>query len=118
MRDLVGQGVLEIKIGRGTYVAEQSTIFSDFGFSQLQHIQLKLRDLYELRLMLEPQMAYYAAIRATDEEIRAILDLGSKIQQHQQHKLEGKDDPRATVSFTSPSPARRTTNSARVWRKF
>ena len=73
VRDLVGQGVLEIKIGRGTYVAEQSTIFSDFGFSQLQHIQLKLRDLYELRLMLEPQMAYYAAIRATDEEIRAIL---------------------------------------------
>lgn len=52
VRDLVGQGVLEIKIGRGTYVAEQSTIFSDFGFSQLQHIQLKLRDLYELRLML------------------------------------------------------------------
>lgn len=27
VRDLVGQGVLEIKIGRGTYVAEQSTIF-------------------------------------------------------------------------------------------
>lgn len=99
VRDLVGQGVLEIKIGRGTYVAEQSTIFSDFGFSQLQHIQLKLRDLYELRLMLEPQMAYYAAIRATDEEIRAILDLGSKIQHHQQHKLEDKDDSEGNRLF-------------------
>lgn len=96
VRDLVGQGVLEIKIGRGTYVAEQSTIFSDFGFSQLQHIQLKLRDLYELRLMLEPQMAYYAAIRATDEEIRAILDLGSKIQQH---KLAGRDDSEGNRLF-------------------
>lgn len=96
VRDLVGQGVLEIKIGRGTYVAEQSTIFSDFGFGQLQHIQLKLRDLYELRLMLEPQMAYYAAIRATDEEIRAILDLGNQIQQH---KLEGSDDSEGNRLF-------------------
>lgn len=73
--------------------------FPDFGFSQLQHIQLKLRDLYELRLMLEPQMAYYAAIRATDEEIRAILDLGSKIQHHQQHKLEDKDDSEGNRLF-------------------
>lgn len=96
VRDLVGQGVLEIKIGRGTYVAEQSTIFSDFGFGQLQHIQLKLRDLYELRLMLEPQMAYYAAIRATDEEIRAILHLGNQIQQH---KLEGSDDSEGNRLF-------------------
>lgn len=96
VRDLVGQGVLEIKIGRGTYVVEQSMIFSDFGFGQLQHIQLKLRDLYELRLMLEPQMAYYAAIRATDEEIRAILDLGNQIQQH---KLEGSDDSEGNRLF-------------------
>ncbi|MCI5832978.1 MAG: FCD domain-containing protein [Clostridiales bacterium] len=44
-------------------------------------------------------MAYYAAIRATDEEIRAILDLGSKIQHHQQHKLEDKDDSEGNRLF-------------------
>lgn len=82
VRYLIGQGVLEIKIGRGTYVAETSKIDADFGFNQLQYLHLKLKDLYEMRLMLEPKMAYYAAIRATDEEMQHILELGSKLQGH------------------------------------
>lgn len=61
VRYLVGQGVLEIQIGRGTYVSKQSPVSEDFGFDALKYMHLKLRDLYELRLMLEPQMAYYAA---------------------------------------------------------
>lgn len=54
VRYLVGQGVLEIQIGRGTYVSKQSPVSEDFGFDALKYMHLKLRDLYELRLMLEP----------------------------------------------------------------
>ncbi|MCI8689733.1 MAG: FadR family transcriptional regulator [Oscillibacter sp.] len=76
---LVGQGVLEIRIGKGTFVSEQSHIKEDFGFNRLKFMHLKLLDLYELRLMLEPQIAYYAAIRATDDELQRILELGEQI---------------------------------------
>ena len=48
----------------------------------------KLRDLYELRLMLEPQMAYYAALRATDEELAQILALGRQVDNHSYTKNE------------------------------
>lgn len=89
---LVGQGVLEIRVGRGTYVSERSPVQEDFGFDRLKFMHLKLHDLYELRLMLEPQMAYYAALRATDIELRHILELGEQIQRGssvQSEDLEG-----------------------------
>lgn len=82
VRYLVGQGVLEIKIGRGTYVAEKSNITNDYGFDKLQVAHLKLRDLYEVRLILEPTLAYYAATRATDEELDGIIQLGSHLQKY------------------------------------
>lgn len=79
VQHLVGQGVLEIRVGRGTFVAEQAPVEEDFGFDQLKLMHLKLRDLYELRLMLEPQMVYYATLRATDDELDYILSLGAQI---------------------------------------
>lgn len=88
VRYLVGQGVLEIQIGRGTYVSKQSPVSEDFGFDALKYMHLKLRDLYELRLMLEPQMAYYAALRATDEELAQILALGRQVDNHSYTKNE------------------------------
>lgn len=88
VRYLVGQGVLEIQIGRGTYVSKQSPVSEDFGFDAPKYMHLKLRDLYELRLMLEPQMAYYAALRATDEELAQILALGRQVDNHSYTKNE------------------------------
>ena len=79
MQHLVGQGILKIRVGRGTFVADQAPVEEDFGFDQLKLTHLKLRDLYELRLMLEPQLTYYAALRATDEELDNILSLGENI---------------------------------------
>jgi len=77
VRYLVGQNVLDIQIGRGTYVMETS---QELKFDHLKISALKLRDLYELRLALEPQMAYYAAIRATDEELEQIKRMGNRVQ--------------------------------------
>ena len=80
---LVTQNVLEIRRGKGTFVSEQSKIDDDFGFDDLKYMHLKLRDLYEVRSMIEPEMAYYAAKRATEEELNEILELGRQIEEHQ-----------------------------------
>lgn len=82
VQQLVGQGVLEIRRGRGTFVAPRSAITDAFGFDQLSITQMKLHDIYELRMMLEPDLAYYAALRATDDELRTIMELGERLQQH------------------------------------
>lgn len=75
------QGVLEIRRGKGTYVADNSTAKEEFGFDELNVMHIKIKDLYELRMMFEPDMAYYATQRATEEEIAEILRLGEQLEE-------------------------------------
>ena len=75
------QGVLEIRRGKGTYVADNSTAKEEFGFDELNVMHIKIKDLYELRMMFEPDMAYYATQRATEEEIAEILKLGEQLEE-------------------------------------
>ena len=89
VQQLVGQGVLKIRRGRGTYVASGSDATNPFGFDQIHVTQMKLRDLYELRIMLEPELAATAASRATEEDLATITEIGEKLQHHE---LEGQDD--------------------------
>lgn len=78
---LITQGVLEIRRGKGTYVVEASQAAEEFGFDSLKVMHVKIRDLYELRMMLEPQMASMAAVRATDAELEEILRLGATLKE-------------------------------------
>ncbi len=89
VQQLVGQGVLKIRRGRGTYVASGSDATNPFGFDQIHVTQMKLRDLYELRIMLEPELAATAASRATEEDLATIIEIGEKLQHHE---LEDQDD--------------------------
>ncbi len=75
------QGVLEIRRGKGTYVADNSIAKEEFGFDELNVMHIKIKDLYELRMMFEPDMAYYATQRATEEEIAEILRLGEQLEE-------------------------------------
>ncbi|MDE6607795.1 MAG: GntR family transcriptional regulator, partial [Lachnospiraceae bacterium] len=73
IRILVAYNVLEIQRGIGTFVTQ--TAFeqqSDLG--HLSEIKVNAKDLYEIRLIFEPEAAYLAAIRGTDAEIKRILD--------------------------------------------
>lgn len=79
---LVTQNILEVRRGKGTYVAEASTAEEEFGFDRLKVMHLKIKDLYELRMMLEPQMACLATQRATDEELEEIIHLGKQIEEN------------------------------------
>ena len=76
IRILTLSGVLEIRRGKGTYVTANTTIEG----TDLGEISSGLDDLFEMRLMFEPDCAYYAAQRATDEEIDIICKYGEAVE--------------------------------------
>lgn len=76
VRDLTLQGILEVRRGRGTYVAERAV--TDAGFSRLERIRGQLRDLFELRSIFEPAAASLACIRASEAELEEILRCGEE----------------------------------------
>lgn len=76
IRILVDHNVLEIRRGKGTFVKDHQDSNGSFDLEELSAIKLDVKDLYELRLIFEPQTAYYAAERATDKELKRILHYG------------------------------------------
>lgn len=70
---LVAQGVLEIRRGKGTYVAEQlPTSGMDLtGFADMRS-RVRAKDLFEMRLVFEPATVALACHRCTDEELQMI----------------------------------------------
>ena len=59
IRTLTASGMLEIKRGKGTFVTANTIIES----SDISEISSGLDDLFEMRLMFEPDCAYYAALK-------------------------------------------------------
>jgi GntR family transcriptional regulator, transcriptional repressor for pyruvate dehydrogenase complex len=78
-RVLAVSNVLEIKRGKGTFVRMD---FQEGKMNDLIPLSAKAdaSDLYEMRLIFEPEAAYYATKRATDTELARILMLGEKIE--------------------------------------
>ena len=79
IRDLVAQGVLEVRRGRGTFVSQRVDEINDFGFSTLDQVKGQLRELFELRAVFEPEMAALACRRASAEELEDILAQGERV---------------------------------------
>ena len=100
---LTTSGILEIKSGKGTFVTANTIINSgDFG-----DIASGLDDLFEMRLMFEPDCAYYAAERATDEEIEIICKYGEAVEK----KILSGEDRTAEEQKFHESIANATHNS-------
>ncbi len=78
--NLVNQNVLEKRRGYGTFVVNNEELISDFGFDELTFTQVSLADLYELRMVIEPQVASLAAVKATDEEMHRICQIGKEME--------------------------------------
>ena len=70
---LTTNGMVEIRRGKGTFVTSNAIINS----SDLSDIASGLEDLFEMRLMFEPECAYLAA---ADEEIETICYYGEEIE--------------------------------------
>ncbi len=80
---LTSEGILEVRRGRGTFVAEKINQYAkgDVDLQNFSKMKIKLRDLYETRMIFEPAAAALACKRATDSEIAHILKLGEECQQ-------------------------------------
>ena len=79
VRVLTLQGVLEVRRGKGTFVTEEEAIIGNHGLENFDRIRVKLKDLYEMRLLFEPQVVALACRRGTDEEIDAICKQGEMV---------------------------------------
>lgn len=82
MRMLCARSVVEIRRGRGTYVTAASGEFisSKADFSMVVNVNASNQDMLDMRMMIEPTAAYYAAKRATEEEIQRIKELSLEIE--------------------------------------
>lgn len=98
IKTLISNGVLVVKRGKGTYVSEQFDQYAhELDVNDFMKKQITLRDLYETRLIIEPEAAALTCKRATDEEIEEILRLGEICQQ------ELKKDPGGKARIDSES---------------
>ena len=77
VRILCTRGIVEIQRGRGTFVTANEPTAD---LSPLGSLAVSNRDLLEIRMMVEPTAAYYAAKRATPEEKKLIHELSDKIE--------------------------------------
>lgn len=76
LRILSTRGLVEARRGIGTFVTESRSIHADYDVLKIQDTNVNTKDLYEMRLMFEPQAAYYATLRASDEELATIFHYG------------------------------------------
>ena len=80
VRTLAARGVLEVRRGKGTFVSGRVEEIGDFGFSGLDQVKGRLRDLFELRRVFEPQVARLACRRASEGEMEEILRRGAEVE--------------------------------------
>ncbi len=91
IRILVALDILEIRRGKGTYVGENA-FKGRQDIEKLSGMKGNVRELYEMRLIFEPEAAYYATLRATDAEIKRILDFGRKVEEEIKNGLDRTED--------------------------
>lgn len=89
LRSLIEQGLVTVRPGDGVYVQapDQSVVVEAFlRYMQLNRAENWVDELYEVRRLLEPEIAALAAQRATPEDISALEDALERMRIHQ-------DDP-------------------------
>ncbi len=94
---LAAQGVLEIRRGKGTFVAE-SLPAEGLDLTALAGVRSRVRakDLFEMRLIFEPATVALACQRASDEELRQIE---KKARRMEETAAAGGDWPLADQEF-------------------
>lgn len=89
VKSLATKGVLEVRRGDGTYVQSHMTMTEDpLGLSKLDDKFKLALELFEVRLMLEPEIAASAAANATAEDKEKLKALCDKTEAMY---LEGED---------------------------
>ena len=69
---LIAQGVLVVKRGSGTFIANELPSIGDVSISSIDFMRVRLSDLYEIRLMFEPQ-----SVKLADQEFHEMIGAAS-----------------------------------------
>lgn len=77
VRSLAAQGFLEVRRGSGTFVLDSPR---DAGFQSLERVHARLRDLFEIRMMVEPAAARLACRRGTEQELQEITQWAAEVE--------------------------------------
>lgn len=97
VKGLVSRGVLEVRRGSGTYVISTSTLEEDpLGLSKFQDKYKLALELFDVRLMLEPEIAFLACQYATQEEREELSALCDEVEQL---FLSGKNHIKKDIEF-------------------
>ena len=98
---LISEGLLNVQRGKGTFVVEQMERQADSGIDlrEISRKKVTLRDLYETRMIFEPEAAALACIRASDEEIANILELGETCQKYLKKNYSGEQRVKSEIAF-------------------
>lgn len=81
VKGLVSRGVLEVRRGDGTYVI--STVYMEndvLGFGQIKDKYQLALDLFDVRLMIEPEIVTWACRKATKEQIVKLRELCDEVE--------------------------------------
>lgn len=86
-------GILDAKNGIGTFVSETAyeNIQNMQFFNDLKAVN-SVEVILELRLMIEPSAAYFAALRITEDGIAELKELSGKLLQKYQEDINYQDD--------------------------
>jgi len=98
VRSLATKGVLEVRRGDGTYVISMQTIEDDpLGLARIETDKVDLAlDLLEVRLVIEPEIAFRAAQNASEEDLIELERLCDEVEKNINEKI---DHAEADVAF-------------------
>lgn len=81
VRRLASRNILEVRQGAGTFVSQKKGVPEDpFGLTFIGSGPKVALELSDVRLMLEPELAASAAIRATPEQIQELFDVCQRVE--------------------------------------
>lgn len=82
MKSLETQNILEIRQGAGTFVSSKLGLMDDpLGLRFFKNKNKMVKDILEIRFMIEPPIAEMAAINADDKEIEEMKIIADKIEE-------------------------------------
>lgn len=82
IRLLISRNILEIRHSAGTFISNNTGVNSDKDKYKLA------KELFEIRIIIEPEIAMMSALNATDSELEEIKKLCSEIEK----KIESKEN--------------------------
>ncbi len=82
VKGLVSKGILEVRRGSGTFVVSTSSLEEDpLGLSRFPDRYKLALELFDVRLMIEPEIAVLACENATEEELDQLQKLCAEVEE-------------------------------------